>query len=93
MVRCRDELAGIDANDIYRHVICRQLSGINSTGLRDDVYDAVVMVGVGGFGDHPATVLGEMIRITKPGMNRSQRQHVFILSNKQFEISVIAKLY
>ncbi len=57
----------IDYHEIYRNVICRPLSGINSTGLREDIYDVVVMAGCEGFGEHPATVLGELLRITKPG--------------------------
>ena len=35
--------------------------------FRGSVYDAVVMLGCGGFGKHPATVLDELLRITKPG--------------------------
>ena len=36
--------------------------------FRGSVYDAVVMLGCGGFGKHPATVLDELLRITRPGM-------------------------
>ena len=35
--------------------------------FRGSVYDAVVMLGCGGVGKHPATVLDELLRITKPG--------------------------
>lgn len=47
---------------LYRNYINRKISGLNSTGLREDIYDAVVMVG----GFEPSGI-NELLRITKPG--------------------------
>jgi len=54
---------------LYRNSICRAFSGVdmNSSGLKDDVYDAVVILGGFRPGNIPPTALGEILRITKPG--------------------------
>ena len=128
LVEDPEDLRGISSSKLYRNVIVRPLTGLNSTGLRysteysssssnlvpkkwncyttltaslipilnnftndksnldlvglspapqikillniffrGSVYDAVVMVGCGGFGNHPSRVLDELLRITKPG--------------------------
>jgi len=66
LVEDPEDLKGISSSKLYRNVIVRPLAGLNSTGLRGSVYDAVVMLGCGGFGKHPATVLDELLRITRP---------------------------
>ncbi len=45
----------------------RALGGSNSTGLKDDVYDAVVMLGGFSPGNIAPTGFSEILRITKPG--------------------------
>ena len=51
----------------YRNFIYRTMGGLNSTGLNDDVYDAVVIVG----GFNPSS-LEEILRITKSGEDFSR---------------------
>ena len=44
--------------------------------FRGSVYDAVVMLGCGGVGEHPATGLDELLRITKPGKERNSSYRI-----------------
>ena len=46
------------------------MKGENSSGLLDDVYDAVVMLGGFSPGNIPPTSFDEILRITKPGERR-----------------------
>ena len=41
------------------------MNKLNASGLKEDIYDAVVTVG--GFGPDKNTVMSEIMRITKPG--------------------------
>ena len=47
---------------LYRNYICRSFDHHNLTGIREDVYDAVVMVG----GISPEAIQ-ELLRVTRPG--------------------------
>ncbi|TRY68492.1 hypothetical protein TCAL_11274, partial [Tigriopus californicus] len=61
-----DDLKRLIQSNLYRTCIPKTVGGINSTGLKDDLYDAVVMVG--GFCPSKMTpkAFNELLRITKP---------------------------
>ncbi len=60
-------IARLMPTGLYRNYICRPLGGQNSSGLKDDVYDAVVMLGGFSPGNIAPTAFSEILRITKPG--------------------------
>lgn len=62
-----DNIKALMKTKLYRNYINRPITGLNSSGLKEDVYDAVVMVG--GFcpDNICPTALTEIFRITKPG--------------------------
>ncbi len=45
----------------------RPMGSNNSTGFKDDVYDAVVMLGGFSPGNISPTAITEILRVTKPG--------------------------
>ena len=51
---------------LYRNCICRSIDGTNSSGLKEDVYDAVVMIGGFSPGNVAPSAIVEILRITKP---------------------------
>eukprot|EP00095_Tigriopus_kingsejongensis_P005392 maker-scaffold770_size100439-snap-gene-0.31 protein:Tk05392 transcript:maker-scaffold770_size100439-snap-gene-0.31-mRNA-1 annotation:"hypothetical protein DAPPUDRAFT_302022" len=63
---CPENIKRLAKTGIYRTLIPRPVSRLNSTGLKDDIYDVVAMVG----GFNPEKIypkaINELLRITKP---------------------------
>lgn len=51
---------------LYRTYINREMTSVNSTGLNEDIYDAVVTVGGFSPGKVPPKAFKELLRVTKP---------------------------
>lgn len=53
--------------DLYQNYVCKTLTGLNTSGLNEDVYDVILMVG----GFRPKGVspkaLNELFRVLRPG--------------------------
>lgn len=57
----------LNALRLYRNLICRGLTGLNSTGLREDTYDVIVTsCGISSHSINPTNIT-ELLRILKPG--------------------------